>query len=179
MTHTGNEIVHCGHECGGECCYYYREHYPRLQTTPCDFIGCEYDTRSRPTGQPEVQCLCDACQMTVEQCKGKQQKPTNCLAIPCPMCGKWIFRVNVDEGYSLFCSSCDWKQKIVTQPPHPPDAHDGMEQPDALVELERWINENVQGAYLVIDKNGPSRPVIITTNLEKKIAEIRRRGERE
>lgn len=43
--------------------------------------------------------------------------PTNHLAIPCPKCGKWIFRANVDEGYTLFCSDdeCGWKQKIVAQ----------------------------------------------------------------
>lgn len=46
-----------------------------------------------------------------------QQAPTNRIAIPCPKCGKWIFRANVDEGYALFCSDdeCGWKQKIVAQ----------------------------------------------------------------
>ena len=121
------EPQHCDHEC---VCYRFLKNFVAVHDgTRCvantpGCIYCPYDTRrSRPA-------------------------PTNNLSIPCPVCGKWIFRANVDEGYSLFCSDCDWKQKIIPAP-----------STDALTVIEKYIDEmypvpGPEGDYLYPSRKG-------------------------
>lgn len=57
---TQDDHQHCDHECNGNVCYYYRDHYPRLVaiSAPCDCKCCSDDTRSRPA--PTLD-FCDEC----------------------------------------------------------------------------------------------------------------------
>lgn len=96
-------------------------------------------------------CLKVACQFLSHSSATSEQRisaePTNILAIPCPVCHAWTFRANIDEGYQILCSSCQWKQKIVAEPAEQRIA-------DAIKELEIGIEDSKQIRDSTIDPEG-------------------------